>query len=117
MLFDDAIKILILLNKKNRNTTQNLYSFSDYAQEYCTVKCDVGRQIGKSTYIKTHADDKSLVVMNNRMIKHFSIKNRKFDLCSPSDLLNNSHYLHKKKYETIYVDEPLSSQAGWFWYS
>ena len=103
-IFDDAIKILILLNKKNRNRTNNLiYSFSDYAQEYCTVKCDVGRQIGKSTYIKTHADALSVVVvMNDRMKQNFFISNRKFDLRTPSDLLNNP----QKEYETIYIDEP-----------
>ena len=104
-LFPDAIRILIALNKKNRKRfNKNLYSVGDYALEYCTIKCDIGRQTGKSEYIKRHADALSVVVvMNARVKQNFLIKNRKFSLRSPSDLLNNPH---QKEYETIYIDEP-----------
>ena len=102
-LFYDVIKILILLNKKRRVLIdKNLFSFSAYAQEYCTVKCDIGRQIGKSTYIKTYADHKSLVVVwSKRMKQNFS--NRNFDVVCSHDLVAGKKF---PEYKTIYVDEP-----------
>ena len=103
-VFYPVIKILLILNKKNRQRfPKNIYRVEDYALEFCTVKCDIGRQTGKSEYIKTHADASSVViVMNNRMKQNFSIPNRKFELRSPSDLLNNP----QKEFKTIYIDEP-----------
>lgn len=77
-----------------------------YAREYCSVACDIGRQTGKSEYIRRNAGKGCLVVVGTVAEKKpFSGKDVPFDVSTAHDIMDNKE-ITIPAYKTIFVDEP-----------
>lgn len=110
--FVATIDNLLILNKEFRQVinpaTRQIASPAEYAFEFCTVACDVGRRIGKSHYIQQHADDTSLVVVATERHR-LLVEARGFDVLTAEQVEADDFddkVLGKKIYKTIFVDEP-----------
>jgi hypothetical protein len=102
--FHSAITQLIALNKRFRPIEQRLnLSVSNWAEEFCTIKCDIGRQSGKSSYINNVAEEGDLIVVMNQHLKN-QLANTKCEIMTASGI-SRSH-INGKVYNTIFVDEP-----------
>lgn len=69
MKYDKLIDELIQLNISNRNRMKEYVksvSAIMWASEFCTVSCDIGRGMGKTTYIRLHATLNDLIIVYNQ---------------------------------------------------
>lgn len=110
MSYNDLIEGLIETNKQHRKHMQqeDKYYFSPlhYALEFCTVTCDIGGGVGKTTFIKTHAKHGDLVMVANDVLKRTLYgRNTEFDIVSSFDELDK---VRGRKYKTIFIDDPIS---------
>ena len=105
--FARCLDSLIALNIKHRKSLPDLskeLSIIAYAQELCTVRCDIGRRTGKTRYIKERADKNSLVVVANRAVLETCFRDVNFEVKTAFQLERRSMGFEAKK--NIYVDEP-----------
>jgi hypothetical protein len=104
--FHNLIDDLRILNQQFRKERPDPKEFLDsirYAIEYCTITIDIGRQTGKSTYIKNNASpDTAVVVMNQKMKDLF--KDCDLDVFTAREVQFKKGVYNK--YKTIFVDEP-----------
>ena len=67
--FHVAIDELIELNKLNRKVNsinKNVLNYTHYLAEFCTVRVDVGRRIGKTEYVKdNYYPYTDILIVNN----------------------------------------------------
>lgn len=66
MEFARAIDFLIALNVNRQcafGTQESFISKKHWAKEFATVRCDIGRQIGKTSYIKSRASYGDLIIV------------------------------------------------------
>ncbi|HBD93009.1 MAG TPA: hypothetical protein DC057_02425 [Spirochaetia bacterium] len=97
--FFNVVDQLIELNKQNRNTTAKKYLDEiSYLKQYCTIIVDIGRNVGKTTYIRSRAKENDLIIVSSM----FSIIGTK----SHQEILYNQTSFRNNGYETIYIDEP-----------
>src|SRR5574343_1099305 len=83
----------------------------NYYKEYATIKLDIGRQTGKTTYIKEHLnDDNSIVFVSANRIKDFTYKNYK-DKCFIINNLNPLIDINLSNIEYVFIDD-----ASWWDY-
>jgi MinD-like ATPase involved in chromosome partitioning or flagellar assembly len=71
MKYDELIDGLIKTNIKNRNRMKEFVesvSALIWAFSFCTILCDIGRGVGKTTYIKSHATLNDLIIVCNKNI-------------------------------------------------
>lgn len=107
MTYNDLIESLIETNKQFRKHLQDesKYSVSPlfYALEFCTIAVDIGRGVGKTTFIKNHAKRGDLVVTYNFNTKriHYGM-HTEYDVIAPFEL----EKMKGKRYKNIYIDEP-----------
>jgi hypothetical protein len=105
---DVIIDILTYLNSEYRKLInpewRTVISPENYAIEFCTVAVDIGRQTGKSTYIRNHADANSLIITLNERTAKSEFGNR-FNAFSGRHILNDTKS-DWKKFTTIFIDEP-----------
>lgn len=69
--FTVALEELIKLNWINRQRFKEyrkMHSCSQWSEEFCTVKIDNGRQVGKSTFVKNHYRLGDVVIVPNTSI-------------------------------------------------
>lgn len=107
--FTESIDNLLKLNKSNRlkykTETCNIDPIY-YALEFCTVKCDIGRRVGKTKYIQQNAKKGDLVVVANERIKTL-YKRVKFEF----DVLTIDYIIKSRsrefQFKNIYIDEPI----------
>lgn len=99
--FYKCVDSLVLLNKSNREYSKRQrehLSPLTYLLEFCTVRLDIGRNVGKTSYIFLRANpEKDLIFSNERQFK----SNR--HIISPRTGV--VHYYNCIP-EIIYVDEP-----------
>jgi hypothetical protein len=105
---------LILLNSVQRkkldiDVVRNL-QVCDYLREFGTISLNVGRQVGKSHYIKTHATENDLVIVYN-------MRNRDYYRDCPATVLSPLQLtpppgIPPVKYNKIYIDEPALVQRN-----
>lgn len=73
--FENLVTNLINLNKRHR-INKILIPYESYLKEYCTVRVDIGRQIGKTHYIISNATKNDCIIVHNvatkRNIKIFT---------------------------------------------
>lgn len=80
-----------------------------FAREFCTVHLDVGRQVGKTTYIKERAVEGDVIISASMERKLNAYRGARADVFAPYHL-DNPHFLmsrrgrHRPSF--IYVDEP-----------
>ncbi len=107
--FHKQLDALIELNHKIRKSLSDdlglNYAPADFAANFCTVRCDIGRMTGKSEYIRNRANSRSLVIAageNQRMCDFGEVG---FDVFTALQIV---HGATKKKtpYEMIYIDNP-----------
>jgi hypothetical protein len=110
--YQQLIDELFILNKIHRSRVKKeIFSKQHYAKEFCTIKCDIGRQTGKTTYILNRSTKNDLIITHsysaaNRLImERTQAKVTTIDILM-NDLIDNSN---SKIYETIYIDEPTMS--------
>jgi hypothetical protein len=127
--YQQLIDELFILNKIHRSRVKKeIFSKQHYAKEFCTIKCDIGRQTGKTTYILNRSTENDLIITHsysaatrlmgrtqakvttidilmNDLIDNSNSKITTIDILM-NDLIDNSN---SKIYETIYIDEPTMS--------
>jgi hypothetical protein len=128
----DAIDNLIKLNMKIRKNLDpdirmNI-SAGSFAVDFCTVRFNIGRRVGKTRYIEEHADDHSLTIVANHHIRRnlrntkgmiftaheidsggLHIQNQTRYLDGDSKFSGVDHYKSDGKifeFTRVYVDEP-----------
>ena len=109
--YDDVLKQLVDLNKQNRDDNRHnmeMFSPSEAVWEYGVVRLDIGRGVGKTTFIKNNATSKDLIITFNRESqKTFGETPAKVIVSDVGEFLRALHYA--EVFETIYVDEPMLS--------
>lgn len=108
-LIDVMIDMNHLLRSMNRVKLAG-HDFLSYAIQYCTVRFNVFRGIGKSQYIVDNATEKDLIVVKDEsMVKLFKsrIDGKKVDILSAVKIKAMGLRGCPKSYEKIYVDEPI----------
>lgn len=126
--FHNQIDTLIQLHNDYRDalpdSIEKSLSASEFAIEFGTVKCDIGRRIGKSEYVKRRANTKTLMGYARKWLKpRKSRANTKTLVVVPNqdmakkyfrlgiDVLTvqqvaNGATINRKAYETIFIEEP-----------
>ena len=81
----------------------------DYLTSFCTIHVDVGRRVGKTSYIINNAKSTDLIIVPTRDSKDYIVYKRreKLNVITASSM----EFLSKKSFEKwdhklIYVDEP-----------
>ncbi len=103
---------IVKLNKERRRTVPNdmekVIGEESYAREYCTIRFDIGRQCGKSEWIKRRATKDDLVIILKAAYKGF-FRDCKADVKSMHEVSRDRHTLIRgtMKYKTVYIDEPM----------
>ncbi|MCK5015561.1 MAG: hypothetical protein KAS32_00655 [Candidatus Peribacteraceae bacterium] len=92
------------------------YPTKHWAQEFCTIKVDIGRQIGKNKFIYLRADKNSLIIDYNGTQSHLTKRvlkekyNKNVDCFSGLQIHNptksRAEYLEGKSYTQIFINEP-----------
>lgn len=103
--FTRLVNAAIELNKITREAS-NKYAYSvplcSYLRDHATVKLSVGRNTGKTTYIRDHAGPDDLVLVNNAFFaKNFG--NCLAKVISPTRDFNSLIGINAK---IIWIDEP-----------
>ena len=107
--FHPLLDALVALNRVHReemvSPAQRKATIpAEYAQFCCTVVCNIGRQSGKTEYIKRRADADSLVVVTTVKLGELEYgRHTPFQVCSVQQL---PRVAAARKFKTIYVDEP-----------
>ncbi len=101
------------LNKLNRSSIQENVKTSmgneAYIREYCTIRFDIGRQSGKSEWIRRRATEDDLVIICKTAYKGY-FRGIRADVMSIHEISRNRHALTRgtdNKYKTVYIDEPM----------
>ena len=110
--FYTIVDSLIKLNEDNmrrqRDYLDHMYPTAR-AVEFATVKVDMGRQVGKTSYIADNAGRGDLVIVGTHEDKR-SFKNCKARILSAQEVFNGMnmswHGLCKCDYNRIWIDEP-----------
>jgi hypothetical protein len=110
--FDTLIRFAIKVNQENRNRyerNRSLCSPLMWLQEYCTVRVDVGRGVGKTDSIARYLTEKDVMLVFNHNMKNI-IQNRLNDgkeMRNVIDVKTFSPYnMELKSPEYIFIDEP-----------
>jgi hypothetical protein len=108
--FQQALKMLIALNKEHRETFkeyQSFYPAAEFVMEFGTVSLDIGRAVGKSKFIRENAKPNDLVLVHNleeiRYWEHYLPMTK---VMCPK--INSVQYIksYGQRCDTIWVDEP-----------
>ena len=109
--YENVLKQIIDINKKNRDANRHnmeMFSPSEAVWEYGVIRLDIGRGVGKTTFIKNNATSKDLIITFNRESqKTFGETPAKVIVSDVGEFLRALHYA--EVFETIYVDEPVLS--------
>jgi hypothetical protein len=103
-----AIDFLINLNLKQQYTfamQEQYVSKQQWAKEFATVRCDVGRQIGKTSYIKARANYGDLIIVGK-----YHLKKEMMHPIPSADVITHADLevtgFVWPRYSRIYIDEP-----------
>lgn len=107
--FFDMVDEMVRINKRRRSVLPKHVPQSispvQFAVEFCTIKCDVGRRTGKTEYVKQRADQYSLVIVHNKQLTKGYPAN--IIVKSIGELTGqNSVRFGRIKPRTIYIEEP-----------
>ena len=107
--FDEIVTGLINLSESKRMNNVNLKKMMGarlYTLDFCTVRVDAGRGVGKTTYIKNHAGILDLVIVPSRrlMLNEFA------EVMNDLDIVSSDYFdfrrIGGRDYRGIYIDEP-----------
>jgi hypothetical protein len=106
-IYDHLLECLIELNKQNRKIWEKekeVLSITDFILEFGIIRLDIGRAVGKSNFIKTHATEKDLVLTFGNRQANILQKETKATTCNVDNIV--MPLICPRIFETIYVDEP-----------
>jgi phage-related protein len=96
-----------LLRGKNRVRLSGENEIS-YAVQFCTIRCNIFRGIGKSKYMIDNATKDDLIVVKDESIKKLfnsRLDGKKIDIISAEKIKSMQAHAGKN-YVNIYIDEP-----------
>lgn len=108
--FSLILDCVIELNKKLRSDRDGLrenLGLHTYMSEHCTIRFNVGRQVGKTEYIKRNCGPEDLIIILKNAYKRMFLEcpvDRR-DIVSIRQYLNNITYYKIKPYKNIWIDE------------
>jgi hypothetical protein len=99
-----AIDGLIELNQSRRKlfNQKDLMFPVEFAQEFCVVRCDIGRRSGKTEYIRSRAKKDDLVIAHSESSLDVSYR----DLVCETKSARNLRNLKPKRFNMIFIEEP-----------
>ena len=100
-----AIDVLVDINKKNRLCKDQLSSI-EYLISQCTIRCAAGRNIGKTSYIGTHATIQDLIFVPNFYIKKGFLEQYGDLLKNNITTFNDLEFIRGRDFLNVYIDEP-----------
>ena len=108
MEFARAIDFLIALNVNRQcafGAQESFISKKHWAKEYATVRCNIGRQIGKTSYIKSRASYGDLIIVGK-----YALKKEMMHPIPSANVITHADLDIVKfdwpRYHRIYIDEP-----------
>jgi hypothetical protein len=108
--FQQVLKMLIALNKENREMFKEYQSFYpawEFIMEFGTVSLDIGRAVGKSKFIKQNAKPQDLVLVHNlEEVRYWNHYLPMTKVMCPK--INSIQYIknYGQRFDTIWIDEP-----------
>ena len=113
--FHDLVEELIQLNHEHRKMYFNrTYPLITFFKEFCIVKIDCGRQIGKTEYIRSHATNEDLIIVphgRDQSGYNYDATYDKLNIIRMKDVFQTT-LIADRRYNTIYVDEIVSCQGS-----
>lgn len=107
--FATLVDYMIAYNKEIRDSfpLSAYHEMSDvqFVKELCTINCNVGRRVGKSTYIDRRAGINDLVIVPGHSAKRSGLATV-MTASEVSRLFDTYRGRTQPKYVNIYVDEP-----------
>lgn len=106
-LIDNLVKLNLKFRASVVDKIEGLGKYN-FAMEYATVKCDIGRQVGKTTYIKEKLEKNknAIVIVNssNASLNYKSIKDQCL-IFKGRDSLNAFNVPNLETIKTVYIDD------------
>ena len=108
--FFSLLDNIIELNKEvreYRNDIKEIIGLNSYLKEYCTIKLEICRQIGKTEYIKRKCNKENDLIIVLKDVYRDEFEDYvydKRDVISIRSFMNNTSYYKIKTYEKIWVD-------------
>jgi hypothetical protein len=103
-ILDNIVK-LNKINRKSKKWIKNEIGLYSYFREYCTIKLDIGRQIGKTQWIKRRYKKEDIIVVSKEELKKKYI----YDGFNRKNIVTAYKIKHGscrgKKCNDIYVDD------------
>jgi len=111
--FHQLVDQLIELNHVKRIRERILRGIPDdiyllsYLKEFCTIRVDIGRRTGKTSYIIKRANENSLVIVCNQKEKNRLLGTLKNDtnIVTYSEVETHRFRGHNKVYDFIFIDD------------
>lgn len=109
--FENILFKLIELNHQNRDGKEAriMLSPQQWAYEYGTINCNIGRQTGKTRFITENCTVNDVIIVpNHQMKKQYLQYNVHAKLMTAAELMREqTERIHRLEFDTIYVDEPF----------
>lgn len=93
------------LRERVRNRCYRMMSAKQWAEQFCTIRVDVGRQSGKSWYCAISCDDTGVIIVPNHQLAKFHLNPR---AVSKSSYHQYRTELHNIRY--VFIEEPSQVQ-------
>ncbi len=103
-ILDRLIEINKLRRKEIGDNMRNMIGSLRYIDEYCTIKSDIGRQTGKSEYVRRRGNKNTLVIVTKAAYKA-NYKGFDGTVMSPMEIMNGG-LRGIERFETIFIEEP-----------
>ena len=106
-LIDSTIKLNLKCRALSKDKKEGLGKYN-FAMEYATVKIDIGRQTGKTTYINEKLEkDKSAIVIVNARQQHSNFKTNKERTIIINKFNSRDSFIIENlaNIKTIYIDD------------
>lgn len=108
--FEEIVDKAIQINHEQRKRVpQTAYNDYHWAEEFCSIMIDVGRQVGKSIYAiklgNKNPETSVIIVRTRRDVQRYKNDGALFDILTPHEV-ETYNLGQRKVYNTIIFDEP-----------
>lgn len=94
-----------LINQMRFAHHAGLLSEKHWAREFATIRCDLGRQVGKTSWIRSKAKTGDLIIASTYVMKQSLIRSMPLaDVITQEDLKRTDYSW--PRYNRIFIDEP-----------
>lgn len=105
--FHATLDTLLRLNREHRDEAKAWATHLpalDWAEDFCTVTCDIGRRTGKTEWIKRTATEEDLIVVPDLYVAQQWYKGQTRATVVSARTLDRE--VRGRKFKTVFVDEP-----------